>query len=107
MRIWAVALLLVPVMSFSAYALGASKVMTKIGSGAGTVTPGNAIVPPGASLDFVISTPSGVISYVTLDNSIVSVFKAGGIGKSMAIATVPANGKSRTLIVYFSMAGNR
>lgn len=92
-------------MSVPPSAYGISRVITKIGSGRGTVTPGSAIIPDGASQDFIIGSTGGAIGYVTLDGKIVSVFKAGGIGKTMAIVTVQDNGKTRTLVVYITRSG--
>lgn len=85
-------------------AAASSQVTAKIGSGTGTVSPGSAIIPTGANLDFIINTANGRISYVSLDGMIVSVFKFGGLGKQSAILTIRENGKQRRLMVYFSSA---
>lgn len=93
------------VLSLPVSAYGISQVSAKTGSGRGTVTPGSSIIPNGASQDFIISSSGGTIGYVTLDGGIVTVFKTGGIGKTMAIVTIRENGKKRTLIVYFTKSG--
>ena len=101
-KVLTVVLFLLLFISTAAFAQGASLVQTKIGGGIGSITPVTAVIPPGASQDFII-TAKGTIGYVTIDNNVVTVFRVGGINKPMAIVTVSANGKPRTLNVYFNL----
>src|ERR1039458_9975188 len=96
-RIFSVTLLLLLPVSGQAV----STVKTKVGSGTGSIIPATSVIATGANQDSIISASSGTIGYVTLDDSIITVFKVGGIGKTSAIVTVPENAKQRILVVYF------
>jgi hypothetical protein len=87
------------------FSSAASRVVAKVGSGIGSVSPGTADIPTGGTYNFKISSANNVITYVTLDNMIVTLFRVGSIGSSFAILEIPENGKPRKLMVYFASGG--